>query len=55
VKPQAILLTIVLGLVSLSIVVWVGQYNAGGLIKTPNSVLKETTAEDLPVPKTGPF
>lgn len=54
-KPQAILLTIVLGLVSLSIVVWVGQYKAGGLIKTPNSPLKETTADDLPVPKAGPF
>lgn len=54
-KPTSILLSIVLGLASLSFVVWIGQMS-GALHTPPDPNVKkpEPTADDLPLPKSGP-
>ncbi|WP_010586928.1 DUF1573 domain-containing protein [Schlesneria paludicola] len=56
-KPYAILLTIVLGIASLCVVAWVGRGGASALVKPPvtNKPSDESDADELPMPKSGPF
>jgi len=56
VKTFSILLSIVLGLVSLSCVVWIGRFG-GGVPKISDGLEKKPapTVEDLPLPKSGPY
>lgn len=57
-KPYAILLTIVLGIASLGVVAWVGRGGASALVKpaaTASKTNEEPDADELPMPKSGPF
>lgn len=58
-KPFSILVTIILGVASLGVVVWVGQYRASGLLDSksnkPTPEAPAPTVEDLPLPKSGPY
>ncbi len=53
-KPFAILATIIFGLASLGLVVWLGQYKGTGLIPSINPP-KGTIDEAMPLPKAGPY
>ena len=56
-KPFAILTTIILGVASLSLVVWIGQYKAKGLVK-PSAIEELKDDQDhggLKLPKSGPY
>jgi|GEM_PF-2431173 hypothetical protein len=54
-KPLSIFVTIILGIASLGVIVWIGQYRAYGLVKAPKAVDHVLAIEDLPLPSSGPF
>ena len=54
-KPISILLTVILGLTSLGLVVWIGQYKAAGLVSKPKDEFAAPTVDDLQMPTSGPY
>ena len=54
-KPLAIVTMALLGIASLGVIVWMGQYRAVGLVEAPKEAEKTAVVDELPLPKNPPY